>query len=217
MSPIMDSLLRKAPYPEWVLMYRLGLGRDRIAALVRAAPATVGYHLGVARRQDPELEAAHRAAGAAPSLVAVARMEEIIDWVTDAGRLPRGRVADQAERSMEAWIRQRRSEAAAGTLHPSYRDGLARIPGWDTNARTAADEARWQARLAELVRYRAGGNDWPRHHEYDTDEEHVLGVWIHGQRQKFREGTLSPDKAAQLDAAIPGWLQGRTRGRATRP
>lgn len=42
----MDKPLRSASDPEWVLMYRLGLGRSRIAALVRAAPATVGYHLG---------------------------------------------------------------------------------------------------------------------------------------------------------------------------
>lgn len=217
MSPIMDRLLRKAPYPEWVLMYRLGLGRDRIAALVRAAPATVGYHLRVARRQDPQLQAAHRAAAAPPAAAAVARMEEVIAWVTAAGRLPRGRSEDQTERSMEAWIRQRRSEAAAGTLHPSYRDGLARIPGWNTTARTAADEARWHARLAELRRYRAEGNDWPRHQKYATEQEHTLGVWIHVQRQKLRDGTLSPGKAAQLDAAAPGWQQGRPRGRAVRP
>ena len=214
---MIDRLLRKAPYPEWVLMYRLGLGRDRIAALVRAAPATVGYHLRVARRQDPQLQAAHRAAGAAPSAAAVARMEEVIAWVAAAGRLPRGRSDDRAERSMEAWIRQRRAEAAAGTLHPCYRDGLARIPGWNTNARTAADEARWDARLAELRRYRAEGNDWPRHQKYATEQEHTLGVWIHVQRQKLREGTLSPDKAAQLDAAVPGWQQGRPRGRVARP
>lgn len=116
---------------------------------------------------------------------------------------------------MEAWIRQRRREAAAGTLHPSYRDGLARIAGWDTNARTAADEARWHTRLAELVQYRAEGNDWPRHREYDTEQEHTLGVWIHGLRQKLREDTLSSDKAA-LDAAVPGWQKGRTRGRPAR-
>ncbi len=212
----MVGLLRKAPHPEWVLMYRLGLGRDRIAALVRAAPATVGYHLRVARRQDPDLEAAHLAAEAALSPAAVARMEEAIAWVADAGRLPRGPSAGQVERSMEAWIRQRRSEAAAGTLHPSYRAGLARIAGWDTNARTAADEARWHTRLAELQQYRAEGNDWPRHRAYDTEQEHALGVWIHGQRQKLREDTLSPDKAAQLDAVVPGWQKGRTRGRPAR-
>ena len=123
----MDRLLRKAPYPEWVLMYRLGLGRDRIAALVRTPPATVGYHLRVARRQDPQLQAAHRAAVAAPSAAAVARMEEVIAWVTAAGRLPRGRSDDQAERSMEAWSGQRGRRRPPGPF-TLYRDGLARIP-----------------------------------------------------------------------------------------
>ncbi|MET4093496.1 hypothetical protein [Arthrobacter sp. UYCu712] len=53
------------PDAEWVLMYRLGLSRQRIAALVRAEPATVGYHLVIARHQDPGLEPAYRAAAAA--------------------------------------------------------------------------------------------------------------------------------------------------------
>ena len=50
---IMDRRLRRAPDPEWVLMYRSGLSRARIAALVRAEPATIGYHLVIARRHDP--------------------------------------------------------------------------------------------------------------------------------------------------------------------
>ncbi|KQQ98407.1 hypothetical protein ASF72_18350 [Arthrobacter sp. Leaf141] len=78
----MDGLLRKAPYPEWALTSRLGLDRDRIAALVRAAPGTLAYHLGIARRPDPEFEAAHLAAGAALSPTTAARMEEVIAWVT---------------------------------------------------------------------------------------------------------------------------------------
>lgn len=48
----MERRLRRAPDAEWVLMYRLGLSRQRIAQLVRAEPATVGYHLVIARRQD---------------------------------------------------------------------------------------------------------------------------------------------------------------------
>jgi hypothetical protein len=64
----MDMRLRHAPDAEWVLMYRLGLSRKRIAALVRVPPAAVGYHLGIARRQDPGLEAEHQAAaGAIPA------------------------------------------------------------------------------------------------------------------------------------------------------
>jgi hypothetical protein len=69
MTPTMDSKLRRAPDAEWVLMYRLGLSRKRIADLVGAEPATVGYHLVIARRQDPRLEAAHlAAAGTKPAL-----------------------------------------------------------------------------------------------------------------------------------------------------
>ncbi|WP_248761234.1 helicase associated domain-containing protein [Pseudarthrobacter sp. SSS035] len=159
----MDRRVRRAPDAEWVLMYRSGLSRARIAALVRVPPAAIGYHLVIARRQDPGLESEHR--------------------------------------------------AAAGTLHPTYRDGLARVPGWDTNPRHAADEARWHDRLAQLVAFRAEGHDWPRHHDYDSDREHALGVWIHTQRYTRRAGDLDPAKLKLLDEAVPGWQTGRTRGR----
>jgi len=43
-------------------MHRLGLSRKRIADLVRGDAATVGYHLVIARRQDPGLEGAYLAA-----------------------------------------------------------------------------------------------------------------------------------------------------------
>ena len=89
----MDRRLRRAPDAEWVLMYRLGLSRQRIAAIVRAEPATVGYHLVIARRQDPGLEAEHLAAAGAtpvpyPSPADLAHMDELIAWVKAEGRLP---------------------------------------------------------------------------------------------------------------------------------
>ena len=49
---IMDKRLRRAPDAEWVLMCRLGLGQQRIPTLVCVPPATAGYHLVIARRQD---------------------------------------------------------------------------------------------------------------------------------------------------------------------
>ncbi len=216
MTPIMDRQLRRAPDAEWVLMYRLGLSRKRIAELVRAEPATVGYHLVIARRQDPGLEAAHLAAAgtkAGPSPADLARMEEIIAWIKAEGRLPRDRSEDKGERSMARWLSDRRREAADGTFHPAYRDGLAQVPGWDENPRAAADEARWHDRLAQLADFRAEGNDWPRHHHYASEREHTLGVWIHTQRQKHRNGDLDGEKIRLLDNAIPGWQTGRTRGR----
>ncbi|WP_427136637.1 hypothetical protein [Pseudarthrobacter sp. S9] len=141
----MDRRLRRAPDAEWVLMYRLGLNRRRIAALVRAEPATVGYHLVIARRQEPGLDAAHYAAAAAKpgrSPTDLSRVEEITAWITAEGRLPRDHSEHKGERSTARWLSSRRREAAEGTLDPAYRDGLARVPGWAGNHRSAADEAR---------------------------------------------------------------------------
>ncbi|WP_223987926.1 helicase associated domain-containing protein [Arthrobacter sp. NicSoilB8] len=214
----MDRRLRRAPDAEWVLMYRLGLSRQRIAALVRAEPATVGYHLVIARRQDPGLEAEHQAAaGAAPVLHPspkdLRRMEELIAWVKAEGRFPEDRSGDRSERSMARWLSGRRREAAEGTLDPACRDGLARVPGWADNRREAADEARWHHRLAQLAAYREEGNDWPRHKDCESEREHALGVWIHTQRYKHRRGELDPVKVKLLGDAVPGWQAGRTRGR----
>ena len=212
----MDRQLRRAPDAEWVLMYRLGLSRKRIAELVRAEPATVGYHLVIARRQDPGLEAAHLAATGtktSPSPADLARMEEIISWIKAQARFPRDRSDDKRERSMARWLSDRRREAAQGTLHPAYRDGLVRISGWLGGPRTAADEARWHDLLAQLVDFRHDGYDWPRHHHYESEREHALGVWIHTQRYKNRRGELDPAKIKLLDDALPGWKAGRTRGR----
>jgi hypothetical protein len=207
---------------EWVLMYRLGLGRARIAALVRVPPAAaVGYHLVIARRQDPGLEAEHQAAAGpapvpCPSPRDLARMDGFLAWVSANGRLPEGRSADRGERSMARWLSLRRREAAGGTLDPAYSNGLARVPGWADNRREAADEARWHQRLARLVAFPEEGNDWPRHHDYASEREHTPGVWIHTQRYKRRRGQLDPVRLKLLNDAVPGWRAGRTRGRSPR-
>ena len=217
----MDRRLRRAPDAEWVLMYRLGLSRKRIADLVRVPPATVGYHLVIARRQDPGLEAEHQAAAGAvpvpyPSPTDLTRMAGVIGWVSAEGRLPELRSGDRGERSVARWLSLRRREAAEGTLDPAYSDGLAGVPGWADNHREVAHEARWHGRLAELVVFREEGQDWPRHHDYESEREHTLGVWIHAQRYKRRRGELDPVRTKLLDTAGPGWQAGRTRGRPPR-
>lgn len=215
----MDKRLRRAPDAEWVLMYRLGLSRKRIAALVGAEPATVGYHLVIARRRDPELEAAHLAVARTepdPSRSSLVRMDEIIAWIEATGRLPRECCENKEERSMARWLSDRRREVTEGMLLPAYEEGLARVPDWTRNARAVADEARWHLRLAQLVDFREQGNDWPRHKKCDSELEHTLGVWVHAQRQKHRRGELDAEKVKLLDAAVPGWQAGRTRGRPPR-
>jgi hypothetical protein len=98
-------------------------------------------------------------------------------------------------------------------LAHEYREGLAALPDWETPPRSAADEARWQQRLAALAAYREAGHDWPRHKAVITGVEHDLGVWLHFQRYKARRGELAADKIGSVDEAVPGWRMGRKRGR----
>ncbi|MFF1385740.1 helicase associated domain-containing protein [Arthrobacter sp. NPDC058288] len=209
-----------APKAEWVLMYRGGLTRARIAALTGAAASTVGYHLVVARAADPALESAHRQAADGTmhraSAHGLERMRELVAFVQDTGQYPSARAGSAAERSLASWLERRRREAAEGTLAPKYREGLGVLPGWEGARRVVSDEARWQGRLGALVKYRAAGHDWPRHKATVTGEEHELGVWLHTQRYKARRGDLDPAKKTALDTAVPGWSAGRTRGRKAR-
>lgn len=205
-----------APKAEWVLMYRGGLTRTRIAALTGTPVSTVGYHLSVARAADPELESAHQKAGGTTLRVSehgLERMRELVAVVQETGRYPSPRARAAAERSLGVWLERRRREAVQGTLAPVYREGLGVLPGWQGASRTVVDEARWQDRLSALVKYRAAGQDWPRHKATVTGEEHELGVWLHTQRYKARRGELEPGKAQVLDELVPGWRTGRQRGR----
>jgi hypothetical protein len=96
---------------------------------------------------------------------------------------------------------------------PTYSDGLKQIADWELRTRKDDDEARWNQRLQDLTAYIAAGNDWPRHKRTDTEEERVLGMWLHIQRMKYRRSELGQDRKAQLDALLPRWREGRTRGR----
>jgi Helicase associated domain len=221
MNPMAVQRGKKAPNQEWVLMYRGGLIRGRIAELVGAAPKTVGYHLAIARAGDPALQAAHEAAAALKTTHAAAgqgleRMRQLVAMVQETGRYPSRTAENTPERTLAAWLQRRREDARAGTLAPAYRDGLAVLPGWQTPPRAESDEARWQDRFEALVSYRKAGNDWPRHKAVITGEEHDLGVWLHSQRSKLRRGELDPAKAQALDAALPGWREGRRRGPKSR-
>lgn len=128
-------------------------------------------------------------------------------------RYPSRNAAYTSKRTLAVWLQRRREDARTGTLAPAFRKGLAVLPGWEGKPRAEADEDRWHQRLAELKAYRAAGHDWPRHKANITGEEHELGIWLHGQRSKQRRGQLDTAKITALDQAVPGWREGRKRGR----
>ena len=209
----------KAANPAWVDLYRNGLSSKKIAELTGAPLSAVSYHLSAARTVDRDLKTDHEAAAGKPepaALAGVIRMHQVIQMVRETGRYPSRHSDDAPERKLAAWLRRRRRDARAGILAPELRDGLAVLPDWQRKPRDVAGDAIWRDQLAALVAYRRGGNDWPRRKAADTEREHELGFWLHTQRFKLRRGKLSSEQAEELDAALPGWLAGRKRGKTAR-
>lgn len=211
---------RPAPHPEWVQMYRQGLTAPKIAATVRVGQSTVRYHLAIAAKAEPTIRDEHRiASSTAPGTrITPEGMQNLHDTLAlyrAEGRLPSTKSTSAREHALAIWLLRRRKDYDRGTLSPTYRDGLQGIPGWE-RTRTSKDEARWSQRLQELTAYMAAGNDWPRHKRTDTEEEQLLGVWLHIQRMKHRCRELDKEKEAQLNADLPGWRPGRVRGRKPR-
>ena len=199
-------------HPEWTLMYRKGLSRKKIAELARVKVSAVTSHLAAAKATDPGLKTEHRAASddaarhAAPG---IKRLYQLLAMVEATGRYPSRNAENQAERELAQWLRRRRRDADAGILNPVIGAGLSVLPDWRRKPREAREDQRWQDRLQHLVAYLAAGNPWPRTAPGVSGLEKELGGWLRSQRYKFRHGDLSPGRSDALDAALPGWLDGR--------
>ncbi|WP_244292675.1 helicase associated domain-containing protein [[Micrococcus luteus] ATCC 49442] len=184
------------------------------------AETTVRYHLAIAARLQPSIREEHRdAATTLPRILPAGRqnLEDILDLYKAEGRLPTTAGSSARERALGVWLHRRRQEAEQGVLSPVYKEALDVIPGWHRpSTKKSDDEARWKQRLSEVIDFLASANDWPRHNKTGIKEERVLGVWLHVQRINHRAGRLDPAKEAQLNAVIPGWRQGRSKGRRPR-
>lgn len=216
----MAQVRRTAPHEPWVEMYRQGIAPSRIGALDAVPVTTVRFHLQVAKKSDLGLEAAHKEAlpkPVGPSAAFLRTMQNVIAFYRATGRLPSARAKSPQESALGRWLYRRRKEAHQGTLSPAVREGLDVIPGWAlTTRRKADDEARWQKRLQQVRTLRDAGGEWPRHQKTPDADERVLGVWLHGQRINYHQGKLAPEKESQLDEVLPGWRDGRPRGRGRR-
>jgi hypothetical protein len=211
----MTKRRRAAPDPEWVQMYRQGIPSPKIAAYSGAAESTVRYHLHVAAREDPGLRDAHKTAvgrSIRRTSAGLRNLNDTVAFYETEGRFPTTGGKTARERSLGVWLHRRRQDAAAGTLLPAYREILDTLPGWrQLSTRQVDNDARWTQRLGELEDYLSAGHGWPRHKATDTEQERVLGVWLHVQRICRRQKTLSALRVAQLDAVAPGWIAGRVK------
>lgn len=173
---------------------------------------------GPAAAAEPSIREDHRSATrTAPATRITAdglrNLDDTLALHRAEGRLPSSGSPSARERALAMWLVRRRQDHDRGSLSPTYREGLQEIPGWEQRTRKDNDEKRWNQRLIELTDYMGTGNDWPRHKKTDTEQERLLGMWLHIQRMKYRRDELDHGKEEQLNTLLRGWRDGRTRGR----
>jgi hypothetical protein len=98
-----------------------------------------------------------------------------------------------------AWVNLQRTLKNKGTLRADYAARLEALPGWVW----AVNDSKWEKGFRQLVAYtkQHGTAQVParlRHGDYP------LGSWVPKQRDFYRAGTLSGERARRLEA-LPGW------------
>jgi hypothetical protein len=125
MNSVAAARRTAAPNPEWVLMYRGGVTRRRIAELAGVPASTLNHHLRLACAADPELLPAHEmAARSRPSRVTaqgLERMHELVALVQETCRYPSRNATSTSERTLAVWLQRRRGDARPGRLPPARR------------------------------------------------------------------------------------------------
>lgn len=184
-------------------MYRKGISFRRIADLCDAPVSTVHRHLQRRTSLDPGLRNDYLANK--PKLV---RAEPSKDWwrglqqletfMKETCRTPVTTGLTKGEKGLAHWLSRQRLQERRGQLTVAQKKALDETGEWRTTVRMQQDTARWHYRLGQTQEFLKDQARWPRYHGFDTEEERVLGVWLHGQRQnKHRHaipGTATPTR-----------------------
>lgn len=116
------------------------------------------------------------------------RLEELrLHLTASGGAYP------ESSTPLAEWIRVQRRAFKHAMLSPECRAALEALPGWTWNA----SEDRWAARPEELQDHLSTAGAYPA---YRTS----LGQWVKRQRLDFRNGTMTAERRALLEA-LPGW------------
>lgn len=197
-------------HPEWDLMYCKGLTVSRIAGLCGAGRQTVGRHLRVQRAKFPDMQAEHEAyrPQAKPKPLRpswLANIKELSALLEAEGRYPTSSDPDPGRRGLGLWLSAQRRAQRDGRLSQAKLDALTALPRWNEDQRLELARKRWQERLAELEEFKTLHSRWPRFRRAGSEAERIVGVWLHGQRQKALNGQLVTADLRALDKTVPGW------------
>lgn len=196
-------------HPEWDMMFTAGLTAREIADRCKQNIATVHLHLKNREKYDHNFFAKHTAAleDRGPHRITTQwrrRVKEAQEFHAAHGRLPRS-TGKPAERSLAEWIGEQRRLFEREELPQAKIVLLEPLPDWHINARTREHEMRWRNKLALFVDFVAAEQRMPRYRTYATEEEHVLGVWLHNQHQRRTENQLELWKLEALQEVAPDW------------
>ncbi|WP_028245550.1 helicase associated domain-containing protein [Pseudoclavibacter soli] len=118
-------------------------------------------------------------------------LANVVSFLIEYGRFPK-----QSEPEGK-WLHKQRREAYLSNLLPERRAMLdQQLPGWDVPGRSR--DLPFRDHLANVVTFRTEHGRLPKKCEPE-------GEWLRGQRYAAKQGTLSPDRRALLDAELPGW------------
>ncbi len=199
-------------HPEWLLMYRNGLPFGLIAKLFKAPRSTVHAYLQRQPELHPELAAEHERNRPSDhmqyrsvSQTWLEHVEALKAFIDEHWRIPRNGGPVDRESSLASWLSVQRRKNLDGGLRPEALELLKDIPDWELSARTLKDRQRWNQRLTELQLFLDSVGRWPRYGGYKTEHERILGVWLHGQKQKLTNRLLTHEEIRSLTEAAPGW------------
>lgn len=167
-------------------------------------------HIRLQKKQDPSLQANHEknlppAKSRPATALWLANLEAVKQFKEQHGRYPTSKNLDHEARRLARWLTDQRARLKAGTLSNQKQERLSSLPGWEASQRPRIDAERWQQRLDQLIIFRAEHQRWPRHRNFDSEHERVLGVWLHSRRQEAINRRMNDRQRTTLDAMTPGW------------
>lgn len=125
--------------------------------------------------------------------------QKLAEYAAAHGSCAPTKSSDYDGHRIGAWVNQQRTLKNKGTLRADYEARLEALPGWVW----AVNDSKWEEGFRQLVDYtkQHGTAQVParlRHGDYP------LGSWVPKQRDFYRAGTLSEERARRLEA-LPGW------------
>lgn len=122
----------------------------------------------------------------------------------------KGNKKDAKLATLGKWVDRQRQSFVKGTLSGDRIEKLESI-GFVWDGEKAKQDILWQKRIKQLEEYKKthGHCDVPRSNE----EFPKLGHWVYRQRENNNNGTLPPERIAQLEAMGFQWSSERKGGR----